>query len=274
MAVIISIHAPLAGRDPGIGSAVAAGIDFNPRAPCGARRQVCVRHLGGYRISIHAPLAGRDAPLRRSSGYGTNFNPRAPCGARQHLGRHNHRQCPISIHAPLAGRDGVGFNQKLVVYISIHAPLAGRDRRDHPDCHGAPGFQSTRPLRGATFSGGVYTNQSAFQSTRPLRGATPSGLIRPPEDIYFNPRAPCGARLCFSVDDGADGNFNPRAPCGARQQKCTNCFAHFCDNRQVLSKFAQNAACQGILIPFPFRKSLQIWVRTARAISARLRFAL
>ena len=94
-------------------------------------------------------------------------------------------------------------------------------------------------------------------------------------DRIISIHAPLAGRDKRSSPFGAMSSyFNPRAPCGARQQKCTNCFAHFCDNRQVLSKFAQNAACQGILIPFPFRKSLQIWVRTARAISARLRFAL
>ena len=44
--------------------------------------------------------------------------------------------------------------------------------------------------------------------------------------------------------------FNPRAPCGARQQKCTNHYAHFCDNRQISDAFAQNAACQSILLLF------------------------
>ena len=135
--------------------------------------------------------------------------------------------------------------------ISIHAPLAGRDwcRRD---CGRSRwNFNPRAPCGARLTCGGIG-------------GAA----------IDFNPRAPCGARRLQCRVPKKKSHFNPRAPCGARQQKCTNCFAHFCDNRQVLSKFAQNAACQGILIPFPFRKSLQIWVRTARAISARLRFAL
>ena len=54
----ISILAPLAGRDPLYFNRV--DFNFNPRAPCGARRLWC--------------WDGKTA---------TNFNPRAPCGARQ-----------------------------------------------------------------------------------------------------------------------------------------------------------------------------------------------
>ena len=78
----ISIHAPRAGRDRRVKADGAHTFDFNPRAPCGARR----------------------APLRRN-GVREHFNPRAPCGARR---GQQHRGDPagvISIHAPRAGRD-------------------------------------------------------------------------------------------------------------------------------------------------------------------------
>ena len=91
-----------------------------------------------------------------------------------------------------------------------------------------------------------------FQPTRPLRGATWLLVLI----------------LCFLL------YFNPRAPCGARQQKCTNHYAHFCDNRQISDVFAQNAACQGILFLFDAGKPCGFWVRTAQVISARLCFAL
>ena len=78
----ISTHAPLAGRDTSKAETQACGLNFNPRAPCGARL------LRGYNKSL------------------TNyFNPRAPCGAR-HLSRTEQKnQHRISTHAPLAGRD-------------------------------------------------------------------------------------------------------------------------------------------------------------------------
>ncbi len=114
---------------------------------------------------------------------------------------------------------------------------------------------------------------------------------------YFNPRAPCGARqgvgvpaplfiqfqptrplrgatFTMLISNRSTLHFNPRAPCGARQQKCTNHYAHFCDNRQISDAFAQNAACQGILLLFDAGKPCGFWVRTAQVISARLCFAL
>ena len=159
-------------------------------------------------------------------------------------------------------------------------------------------FQSTRPLRGAT-SDHPWRNLWAwvFQPTRPLRGAT--GVRRVcirttlisthaplagrdrvlvslvPITSNFNPRAPCGARQTAAATRAAGTiNFNPRAPCGARQQKCTNHYAHFCDNRQISDAFAQNAACQGILLLFDAGKPCGFWVRTAQVISAHLCFAL
>ena len=55
-------------------------------------------------------------------------------------------------------------------------------------------FQSTRPMRGATFSSSFSSIGSEFQSTRPMRGATALELKLIPAQLNFNPRAPCGAR--------------------------------------------------------------------------------
>ena len=56
----ISIHAPRAGRDRVVCAAQEVVHDFNPRAPCGARRQRGAFRQRLSRISIHAPRAGRD----------------------------------------------------------------------------------------------------------------------------------------------------------------------------------------------------------------------
>ncbi len=80
----ISIHAPLAGRDRnGQSRQHRDNINFNPRAPCGARPPTYAPMTAQTGISIHAPLAGRDGRLHAAQ------------STRQH----------ISIHAPLAGRD-------------------------------------------------------------------------------------------------------------------------------------------------------------------------
>ena len=59
----ISTHAPLAGRDNGYYESTNKGLDFNPRAPCGARRLSLLPQVLPLKISTHAPLAGRDYPF-------------------------------------------------------------------------------------------------------------------------------------------------------------------------------------------------------------------
>ena len=81
----ISIHAPRAGRDDFGYAQQRYRKDFNPRAPCGARRSECPNAHRQAAISIHAPRAGRDH-------------------------RHEHHLSHlrlISIHAPRAGRDSL-----------------------------------------------------------------------------------------------------------------------------------------------------------------------
>ena len=89
------------------------------------------------------------------------------------------------------------------------------------------------------------SRRSSFQSTRPMRGATYHKLGRPPEisvsihaprvgrdqechlrlssKNYFNPRAPCGARRSDASLHDYCRYFNPRAPCGARRGLCRYC---------------------------------------------------
>ncbi|WP_417420140.1 hypothetical protein, partial [Hominenteromicrobium sp.] len=93
--------------------------------------------------------------------------------------------------------------------------------------------------------------------------------------LIISTHAPLAGRDCVvKFNNRFHANFNPRAPCGARQQKSTNHYAHFCDNRQISDAFAQNAACQGILLLFDAGKPCGFWVRTAQVISAHLCFAL
>ena len=80
-------------------------MDFNPRAPCGARLDDMGKKGAGAGISIHAPHAGRDRG-----------------GVQQFI---DHQ--PISIHAPHAGRDVRILGGGVYEIISIHAPHAGRD---------------------------------------------------------------------------------------------------------------------------------------------------
>ena len=193
---VISIHAPLAGRDRAI-TGTGTKLDyFNPRAPCGARRTgtpflttstvfQSTRPLRGATpppppppvdptISIHAPLAGRDKATVRETRSNFDFNPRAPCGARRLLLRPRCRARQISIHAPLAGRDSSSSSAS-------------------PPC-------------------------SPFQSTRPLRGATkPSATVS--TSLYFNPRAPCGARPSGPLPCPQSEAISIHAPLAGRDSK-------------------------------------------------------
>ena len=169
----ISTHAPLAGRDGTYPATVPLEGNFNPRAPCGARR-----------------------PSEKERRRYLHFNPRAPCGARPLAGFLRSLPVIISTHAPLAGRDrratkprfatagfqptrplrGATFvflHDVRCIDISTHAPLAGRDDRGI-----------------AFFDVNIDFNPRAPCGARPRR---PS---RQPSGGHFNPRAPCGARPC------------------------------------------------------------------------------
>ena len=158
--------------------------------------------------------------------------------------------------------------------ISTHAPLAGRDPISVRSGTATEIFQPTRPLRGATMAIPLPFILVVISTHAPLAGRDQGGAEKVTTMTNFNPRAPCGARPKVPKPKNERLNFNPRAPCGARQQKCTNHYAHFCDNRQISDAFAQNAACQGILLLFDAGKSCGFWVRTAQVISAHLCFAL
>ena len=98
-----------------------------------------------------------------------------------------------------------------------------------------------------------------------MRGATSYAGYNREAIKYFNPRAPCGARpdvivICWKltafqstrpmrgattpVQGHASGtNISIHAPHAGRDSKSIqNYFTHFCDKRQFLDNFTQNAA--------------------------------
>ena len=167
----ISTHAPLAGRDcSGARSTIfierfqptrplrgatavrptvtAYTVNFNPRAPCGARPLGSREFYRLMEISTHAPLAGRDHETGVClTAYDCYFNPRAPCGARPAKKWLDLPFGKISTHAPLAGRDSeIELTEVLHYEISNHAPLAGRDYLHLARCQQAlPDFNPRAP---------------------------------------------------------------------------------------------------------------------------------
>ena len=121
-------------------------------------------------ISIHAPLAGRDYTVLTSPALGVIISIHAPLAGRDVLQILSVLANDISIHAPLAGRDVRTCPLFGGKNISIHAPLAGRDNsRFELDCK-LHQFQSTRPLRGATFAADYYGNLAFISIHAPLAG--------------------------------------------------------------------------------------------------------
>ena len=147
------------------------------------------------RISIHAPHAGRDCQAAHREPYCTNFNPRAPCGARLDvLFLHALTRCDFNPRAPCGARR---FRYVTVAFVWS--------------------FQSTRPMRGATFyilptmrardisihaphagrdAGDKYiTGSNCISIHAPLAGCDVEYIQHTVWfSPYFNPRAPCGAR--------------------------------------------------------------------------------
>ena len=100
----ISIHAPRVGSDSFPPASGAGTPNFNPRSPCGERRNSAPYYalpsrfqstlpvwgatfgscdaFRGFVISIHAPRVGSDASPFLGEAFYFYFNPRSPCGER------------------------------------------------------------------------------------------------------------------------------------------------------------------------------------------------
>ena len=223
----ISIHAPLTGRDLRFCAAEKRKIhDFNPRAPYGARR------TGIHRVKLTATFQST-RPLRGATLDNWYFG----------------KPVNISIHAPLTGRDFTFCTNFSLSIISIHAPLTGRDHRKSASKKRRHTYFNPRAPYGARRQIAVADDVvHVFQSTRPLRGATfPLALLAKHEGISIH--APLTGRdLMCRRSWKRQRDFNPRAPYGARQQKCTNNLLHFCYNRQFKQKIhLYSIVCQNAI---------------------------
>ena len=100
--------------------------------------------------------------------------------------------------------------------ISIHTPLAGSDQARQLDDLADRVFQSTLPLRGATWTCSTSTTSTSFQSTLPLRGATGHchTLLSGHAISIHTPLAGSDGARSFVQHFSRD--FNPHSPCGER----------------------------------------------------------
>ncbi len=170
--------------------------NFNPRSPYGERRWLDSLDGDEQAISIHAPHTGSDAEQEVTAAYANAISIHAPhTGSDLPLNVAVELYHAISIHAPHTGSDhsnkcrhkwswnfnprspygerryeGVDAGNKS---ISIHAPHTGSDRTRNKKISILVKFQSTLPIRGATYACPLKSPSSvSFQSTLPIRGAT------------------------------------------------------------------------------------------------------
>ena len=215
----ISIHAPRAGSDMGRHCVLRAITRFQSTLPVrGATISCRVVFCDRISISIHAPRAGSDV-----------------CSLSAYIVIK-----VISIHAPRAGSDHQILSCCPHKNISIHAPRAGSDQLSAVCSRTKLSFQSTLPVRGATYECAFLpqTNSHfnprspcgerlaacacaapavAFQSTLPVRGATLRWCKRAGGKQIFQSTLPVrGATRFRAAVDTAGIDFNPRSPCGER----------------------------------------------------------
>ena len=151
----------------------AAGMDFNPRTPCGVRPALGGLATGDLVFQSTHPMRGATSPSDIVPLPFHVFQSTHPMRGATIDAVKSGKVKPISIHAPHAGCDYAFVSiVKFILDISIHAPHAGCDQisswplhltlisihAPHAGCDfkvplgiavGIP-FQSTHPMRGAT----------------------------------------------------------------------------------------------------------------------------
>ena len=183
---------PARGTTRAAGAPFAAPVNFNPRAPRGARLSA---HTGSQAAGDFNPRAPRGARRQAVTGHvqiSKYFNPRAPRGARLH-----------SIPPPPACQ-----------LISIHVPREGHDRSLSCFTPHQQQFQSTCPARGTTKPNCGFAMSYMNFNPRAPRGARPRMVQSHVLPLFhFNPRAPRGARLiqaCFLLSSQVISIHVPR----------------------------------------------------------------
>ena len=167
-------------------------------------------------ISIHALRKESDPGTLRLTKRSKNFNPHSPCGERPSPPAPSTRRANFNPHSPCGERPCWNIRPNAGSYFNPHSPCEERLKPDLSVLKDMQ-FQSTLPLRGATYSYWISPSVQIFQSTLPLRGATFSmRLVQHIVSISIHTplagsdllHAPCPAHRKY---------FNPHSPCGERR---------------------------------------------------------
>ena len=150
-------------------------------------------------ISIHTPLAGSDVMTGRLTYAWLDFNPHSPCGERHENTTPPPTEEEFQSTLPLRGATMPKFFVWDRLRISIHTPLAGSDKPTNQPVHEAYYFNPHSPCGERPGEKRQMAKLIIFQSTLPLRGATYRSNLRSQAPTNFNPHSPCGERHGFGV---------------------------------------------------------------------------
>ncbi len=163
------------------------------------------------------PLCGERQAIEKYCGQLRYFNPRSPCGERPGSSVQAIASDGISIHAPHAGSDGLDcIDQSGRSYFNPRSPC-GERLFSLLGGKGCFPFQSTLPMRGATWQKRVSHHQDTISIHAPHAGSDHDHVRLPHKQARFQSTLPMrGATGICELHYGRKRNFNPRSPCGER----------------------------------------------------------
>ena len=252
----ISTHVPHAGHDGRDADKLRNAVDFNSRAPCGARPPRLRSSCPHTAISTHVPHAGHDEEAETKIRQVTNFNSRAPCGARRlpHARLVNRRVFQLT--CPMRGTTCADHCGSCNRIISTHVPHAGHDGRVRVGISELSNFNSRAPCGARHCDSDTVAPSNPFQLTCPMRGTTDDPpAARLVSDISTHVPHAGHDVIAELIGDTVD-HFNSRAPCGARlikeiTQHILNGFQLTCPMRGTTNKFYNNIATVNISTHVP-----------------------
>ena len=238
----ISIHAPRVGSDCSDFRILSGYTDFNPRSPCGERRDAATDFLRPVIISIHAPRVGSDEGVAA-------------------------RGCAvaISIHAPRVGSDrNLADILAHSLCISIHAPRVGSDARPRSG-RKVRGYFNPRSPCGERHKTANFDAIMQNINPRSPCGERPGGDAAYIGALRISIHAPrVGSDLRMSKLGTLQRNFNPRSPCGERHVWIFPFRPHF-KFQSTLPVWGATSPAKMISEPFLFQSTLPVWGATAAA---------
>ena len=169
--ITISIHAPLTGSDCIVDILRGEKDDFNPRSPYGERHWASLSQATTLQFQSTLPLRGATSSRRPSTRW-TRFQSTLPLRGATLRGAQQRDAFLISIHAPLTGSDPRARSITAAQpYFNPRSPYG--ERPTHMSgCWRMCYFNPRSPYGERPLFRLVKYFLIAFQSTLPLRGAT------------------------------------------------------------------------------------------------------